>query len=261
MIKKKGGRHLFLLLLLPCLFLAHLTARAEVLAAAASSIRPPLDALISLYKKSSGTVIKVSYGSSGNLTHQILRGAPFGLFLSADTGFPDKLWNAGLGQSKPVIYARGSLDLYARRDSRCQPEGGLQGVVDALAAADVQHVGIAKPTLAPYGRAAQQAMKNSGVWHNISPNLVFGNNVAQTAQFAITGAVDCAVISHSLAITEALSSAGDSYPIPPVLYTPVLHGMILLTTANAETEEFFAFLGTAKASRIFERAGYQSLKE
>jgi len=256
----KGVRPLFLLLL-ACLLMVSQAARAEVLVAAASSIRPPLEALISRYEETSGIVIKVSYGSSGNLTHQIIRGAPFGVFLSADTGFPDKLHKAGLGQGNPVIYARGSLDLYARRDSRCQPESGLQGVVHDLASGDVQHLGIAKPTLAPYGRAAKQAMKNAGVWHKISPNLVFGNNVAQAAQFAITGAVDCVVISHSLAVTAALSAAGRYHPIPQELYTPVLHAMILLANADTETAEFFAFLGTAKASRAFELAGYQPLEE
>jgi molybdate transport system substrate-binding protein len=231
-------------------------AYADVLVAAASSVRMPLEKLLTEFQRRHDEVIQVSFGSSGNLTHQILRGAPFDIFLSADTEYPNKISQSGLIKMTPQIYAQGSLDIYAGPGSRCQTDTGLLGLVEQLRSGSIQHIAIANPELAPYGRAARQSLGTLGLWEELSPALVIGNSASQAAQYAFSGAADCALISHSLSSTSQLSRVGHSSPIKQDYYELVSHGMVLINESNVTAREFFRYLLSEEATQVFIDAGF-----
>lgn len=238
-----------------------LNVQSEVLVAAASSIREPLDLIAGKFERQHGLRVRISYGSSGNLAHQILRGAPYQVFLSANTEYPERIWQADGGKQKPRVYAQGSLSLYANDRSPCKIDSGLKGLSDQVADGRIHRIAIAKPTLAPYGLATRQALINAGIWDKLSAHLSIGNNVAQAAQFGFSGAADCAFISSSLAQSEALSQNGRSVPVPQKLYSPVRHAMILLTGPDDDAGQFFRFLLSKVAAKAFSDAGFQTTED
>jgi molybdate transport system substrate-binding protein len=238
-----------------------LNVQSEVLVAAASSIREPLDLVAGKFEQSHGLQVRISYGSSGNLAHQILRGAPYQVFLSANTEYPERIWQADRARQKPLVYARGYLSLYANDHSPCNIDSGLQGLADQIADGSIHRIAIAKPSLAPYGLATRQALTNAGLWDRLSAHLAIGNNVAQAAQFGFSGAADCAFISSSLAQSEALSHNGRSVPVPQQLYSPVRHAMILLTGSDDDAGQFFRFLLSETAAKAFSDAGFQTTED
>ncbi len=238
-----------------------LNLRAEILVAAASSVREPLDRIADMFTRETGLRVSISYGSSGNLAHQILRGAPYQVFLSANTEYPERIWREGRAKQPPRPYARGNLSLYANNGSNCDLDSGIHGLVRQITDGRIRRIAIAKPSLAPYGLATKQALTNAGVWEKLSSHLAIGNNVAQAAQFGFSGAADCAFISSSLARSDALVRSGRSVPVTRRLYEPVSHAMILLNGADSDEASFFRFLSSDSAGKIFTWAGFQTTED
>ena len=247
-------RAVVLMFLLMC---ASASAAAEpVRVAAASSLRLPLDIALARFAADTGIDCVISYGASGNLTHQILRGAPFDLFLSADQGYPARLQQAGLVRRGPVEYARGRLVLYVPRGSPLFPATGLNALVEALTAGRVARMAIANPALAPYGRAARQALEAVVSWDLVEPVLVRGNSVSQAASFAFSGNVDAALISESTVIVDGVSDLGRFEVIPSDLYDPVIHEMVLLDRGGDAAGELFDYLLSDRVGAILTKYGF-----
>ena len=169
--------------------------------AAAADLQPVLPALIDQFEKQTNNKVEASYASSATLATQILNGGPFGLFLSADLSFPQKVIAAGLADSaEPVPYARGTLVLWARNDSPVQPLS-----LDSLRSPSLRTVAVANAEHAPYGRAAKAATGEAGIDGSLKGKLVVAENIAQTAQYADSGNADVGLISLTSALTPRLS--------------------------------------------------------
>src|SRR5262249_45668359 len=133
----------------------------------------------------------VSIGSSGNFFAQIKNGAPFDVFLSADTDFPMALAKDGLADSSSlVVYAYGRLVMWSNK-----PTVDVSTGFKALTQPAIKRIAIANPNVAPYGRAAKEALQRAGVWDAVKPKIVFGENISQTAQFVETGNADVGLVS------------------------------------------------------------------
>src|SRR5687768_5939385 len=155
-------------------------ARAQdVRIAAASDLQAALPELIARFEKESGLRLQANFGSSGNFFTQIQNGAPFDLYLSADSEYPRRLHAAGAGDA-PVAYGTGRLVLWTRTDSGVDIRRGLQALLDPR----VRRIAIANPTHAPYGRAAVAALRAQGLYDKLRDRFVLGENISQTAQFA-----------------------------------------------------------------------------
>jgi len=165
-------------------------ARASVLErpliAAAASLQPALEEAAALITAQTGIAPRFAYGASGNLARQIAQGAPFEMLLAADEISIQKLAEAGHTRDAGHVFARGRLALFAPRGSALDPAGGLEALRPLLAAGRVQRFAIANPEIAPYGRAAEQALRRLDLWEALRPHLVFGTSIAQAAQFATT---------------------------------------------------------------------------
>lgn len=224
--------------------------------AVAASAKPAMDDLISAYRAETGRTITPVYGSSGNFTRQIRQGAPFQLFLSADEGFVFQLADAGLTEDRGSIYAEGRLVLFVPRGSPLKADASLADLRAALGDGRLTRLAIASPEHAPYGRAAEQALKSQGLWDAIQPRLVIGENIAQATQFATTGAAQGGIVAYSLVLTPQVRALGEHVLLPADWHVPLRQRMALLRTAGPEARAFHAFLQSPAGRVIFRRHGF-----
>jgi len=232
-----------------------LAQRAPVVAAA-SDLNFALGEIARQFQAETGLRVDVVFGSSGTLTRQILDGAPFELFLSADEAFVETLATAGLTRDRGTLYAVGRIVLFAPPGSPLDPRQGLDGLARLLAAGRVPRFAIANPAHAPYGRAAEAALRKHGLWSDLQPRLVLGENVSQAAQFATTGNAVGGIIAYSLALAPNLQGRGSYALISDSDHPPLRQRMVLLKRAGATVERFHAFLQTPTARATFERYGF-----
>jgi molybdate transport system substrate-binding protein len=198
--------------------------------AAAADLKFAMDEIVTAFGKARpGLTVSVSYGSSGNFLSQIVNGAPFDLFFSADIEYPRRLGEAGLATTGSEFrYAVGRIVVWVPAASSIPIERGLQ----VLAGPEVRRIAIANPRHAPYGRAAEAALRAAGVYEAVKDKLVFGENVAQTAQFVQSGATDAGIIALSLAIAPTLAKQGRYFEVPLDSYPRMEQGGIILNRAR-----------------------------
>lgn len=228
------------------------------LLAAAASLRFVLPELIGAFHESTGQHLRLSFSSSGNLSRQIRQGGPFAIFLSADEEYVLQLKEDGVTPGDGDVYALGRLCLFVPQGSPVPADGELKGLRYALEKGQITKFAIANPEHAPYGRAAREVLQNAKLWEQLKPYLVFGENVSQAAQFALTGSCQCAIIARSLAVSEEFSRAGTMATVRADWHAPLRQRMVLLPGAGETARAFYAFLQTETARTIFERHGFAS---
>jgi molybdate transport system substrate-binding protein len=184
------------------------------------------------YEKATGVKLAVSYGSSGTLATQIINGAPMDLFLGADFVFPEKVVAAGLADgTAPTQYARGTLVLWARKDSPLQPI-----TLDTLTDKRVKTVAIANDLHAPYGRAAVMALQRLKMYDTVKPHLVVAENIAQAAQFVQSGNAQLGLISLTAASTPRFQAEGSLVRLPRSSYSPILQCAVVMKNSDRRAE-------------------------
>ena len=213
-----------LCLLLTFVCVPLLNAQATVRVAAAADLEPVLPPILAHFQRQTGIRAVATYKASAILTTQILNGAPFDLFLSADIGYPQKLIAGGMADSsEPIIYAKGTLVLWARKDSHLP-----QPSMELLRSPELKTLAIASPRQAPYGRAAVVALKNLHLYNALEPRIVTAENIGQAAQFVQSGNAQAGLISLTAALTPTLSSIGSYFVIPRNLYPTIEQGAIVV---------------------------------
>lgn len=220
--------------------------------AAASDLRYALEEISSLFRQQHSAVqLTIVYGASGKLSTQIRHGAPFDMFFSADISFPAQLHQDGLAATAPQPYALGHLVLWS-------PTQNMAGIsLSQLAEFDFNRLAIAQPAHAPYGQRAKQALQAAGVWQKVEPKLVYGENIAQTAQLAQSGGADIAIIALSLARFPELASQGYQL-ISTELHQPLLQAYVITRhgAANHNARRFSTFMTSPDALSIMQRYGF-----
>jgi molybdate transport system substrate-binding protein len=228
--------------------------RKTLSVAAAANLKPAMDELERAFVAGRpGVEVSITAGASGAFFAQIRNGAPFDLFFSADRDYPRRLVAEGLGGPE-VVYAVGELVVWVPPGSPADVAGrGLRALADPA----VRRVAVANPATAPYGRAALAALEAEGLLAALEGRLVFGQSVAQAAQFAASGAADAALIPLSLALLPALAK-GRAVPVPPRSYPPQEQSALVLAGARDRplAEEFLAFVTGPAGREILLRSGY-----
>jgi molybdate transport system substrate-binding protein len=199
--------------------------------AAAADLKFAMDEIAqAFYRHHPDIQVQVTYGSSGNFFAQLSNRAPFDLYFSADVDYPRQLIGQGLAvKDSEFLYAVGRIVVWVPRRSALELEHlGMQALLDP----SVRKVAIANPKHAPYGRAAEAALKTLGVYAQMQERLVYGDNIAQTAQFIQTGAADIGIIALSLALAPAMREEGRYWEIPLDTYPRIEQGGIILTWAK-----------------------------
>jgi len=228
----------------------------EVAVAAAADLRFALEEVEKAFAtRNPQVIIAITYGSSGQLFAQLSHGAPFDLFLSADVDYPRRLIASGLAWKESEFqYAVGRLVIWVPMGSPIDP---TTIKMDSFAHPGVGKIAIANPAHAPYGRAAESALKRAGVYERVKDRLVWGENVAQAAQFVESGAADIGVISLSLALVPAMKRKGTSWELPRDLYPPIEQGGVILERAKESkgAVQFREFMLGAEGRAILARHG------
>jgi molybdate transport system substrate-binding protein len=202
-----------------------------VVVAAAADLKFALDEILEAFRGRHPDIqVRVTYGSSGNIFAQLSNRAPFDIYFSADVDYPRQLVEQGLAATDTeFLYAVGRIVVWAPRRAMVDLEGlGIQ----ALLVPSVRTVAIANPQHAPYGRAAVAAMKTLGVYEQVQDRLVYGENIAQTAQFIHTGAADIGIIALALALAPVLRDEGRYWEIPLDAYPRMEQGGVILPWAQ-----------------------------
>ncbi|MDO8208448.1 MAG: molybdate ABC transporter substrate-binding protein [Gallionella sp.] len=242
-------RWLLTLLLLIASLPAH--AGEQITIAAAADLKFAMDEIIGLFGKSHpDSLVTTIYGSSGNIQTQIRQGAPYDLYFSADIAYPRTLKAEGLATGEVQPYALGRIVLWS------VSRGALK--LSDLTDPSVRKIAIANPGHAPYGKRAEEALKAAGVWDKVEAKLVYGENVAQTAQFVQTGNADVGIIALSQAMSAELSRQGSYTLIAQSQHQPLEQGFILTrrATNNAAAHDFARFMASKDARTIMIRYGF-----
>ena len=227
----------------------------EIRVAAAADLKFALDELDAQYGKQAGKKIDVSYGSSGNFFAQIQNGAPFDLLLSADIEYPRKLAAAGLAEPGTLYeYAVGRIVIWMPADARADlAKLGWKALLEP----GVERIAIANPEHAPYGRAAVAALRNAGVYEQVRRRLVYGENIAQAAQFVASGSAQAGILALSLAVSPPMRD-GKRWEIPADMHPPIEQGAIILKSSKDKegARAFLAFLKSDAGRKILESYGF-----
>jgi molybdate transport system substrate-binding protein len=223
-------------------------AAQEITVAAASDLQFAMQDIAARFENESGRRVKVVYGSSGNFFQQIQNGAPFDLFFSANLDYAKKLEAAGFAEPGTLYeYATGKIVIWAPVDSKVNLKKGLQALLDPA----VRKIAIANPEHAPYGQAAVAAMKKENIYDRLAGKLVLGENISQTASFALSGSADVGIVALSLAISPNMKGKGRYVELPTEDYPAIEQGCVLLK-ASLKKEAARAFLEFFKTPAVTE---------
>jgi molybdate transport system substrate-binding protein len=228
-------------------------ARAEALnVAVAANFLAPMKRISEAYEQKLGNKVVISHGSTGQLYTQIVNGAPYDLFFSADAERPQRLESEGLAEpGSRFTYALGVLALYGKKG------GAVDYGVEALKKGGFRKIAIANPKSAPYGAAAKQVLEQLGLWEKYKHSLVTGENITQTYLFVKSGGADIGFVSLSDA--KVASKAGGAFWIvDKSLYKPITQQAVLLkrATGKKQAREFMEFVRSAEIKALIAEYGY-----
>ena len=244
------------LFLLCTLVTPGLIAEETPIVAVAANFAPVTEEIGRQFTVQTGKDIRISAGASGTLFRQIETGAPFELFLSADENYVKRLQKKGLTIDNGRIYAIGILVLYIPHTSHLDYMQNTEDIIRQVIHDKSCKLAIANPELAPYGMAAQQVLNRFITSNELQGRKIIGENVGQTARYAITGTVDAAFLPYSLAITAPLQETGHFEPVPAEWYHPIKQRMVLTKNASTIARAFYEYLSSNAAKQIIEKFGY-----
>lgn len=225
---------------------------AETRVAVAANFAEPAREIAARFKARTGHDATLSFGSSGQFYAQIANGAPFEVFLSADRERPEKAEAEGLGVGgSRFTYAVGRLVLFSRTPGLVDAKGAV------LTSGQFQKLAIADPRTAPYGVAAEEAMRKIGVYDVLRPKLVRGASITQTYQFVDTGAAELGFVALSQVVAV---KGGSRWTVPATYHTAINQQAVLLKTGagSVAARAFMAFLKGPDAKAIVRRYGYEA---
>jgi len=221
---------------------------AELRVATAANFYLTLNKIKQLYEEKTGHKIVIIRGSTGKLYAQIIRGAPYDLFFSADSARADRLVSKGKSADNiSEVYAVGQLVLW-------RPDvNSSQQLRKILVSGNFKKLAIANPKTAPYGKASIEALKSLELYEAVKNKLVYGENISQVVQFVQSGAADIGLVSRSYVNHDIY------WEVAPYLHQPINQKMLILkqTKQPLLAKDFFNFLHSNAVRKIIEGDGYQ----
>ncbi|MCX8146054.1 MAG: molybdate ABC transporter substrate-binding protein [Azovibrio sp.] len=236
-----------------CLAVAGAAQAEKVTIAAAADLKFAMDEIVAHFRaENPKDQVEVIYGSSGKFHTQVQQGAPYDLFFSADIGFAEELVKSGHAASNVMPYALGRIVLWS------PTLDASQMTLASLADAKISRIAIANPKHAPYGKRAEEALRAMQLWDKVESKLVYGENIAHTAQFVQTGNAQVGIIALALALNPALAEKGRFYLIPEHLHAPLEQGFIITKRAagNAAARRFADYMNSKPARAVMTKYGF-----
>ena len=224
--------------------------------AAAADLQFALPEIVAAFTRSGGVPLRLSFGSSGNFARQIMQGAPFELLLAADDRYAAQVIAAQRAEGVGVHYATGRLALFLPNGSPIRADRNLADLAAAARDGRLKRLAIANPEHAPYGRAAREVLEQRGLWSAVHDKLALGDNAAQAAQFAASGAAQAGLIPLSLARAPELAARGGYVTLPEIWHTPLRQTLVLVKGVGPTARAFAEFLRGPQAREILTRNGF-----
>jgi molybdate transport system substrate-binding protein len=245
-------RFMVLAVLLPFVIgVQTLPAQEKIRCAVAANYIQAFTEIAAAFEAKTGVKVEGTFSSSGNLYSQIVNGAPYDLFLSADEERPARLLKEGFAE-RPFVYARGRVVLWSAKKDFCTKSGWQE----ALKGAEVKKIALANPVTAPYGTAAQAAMQKTGLWSSLKDKCVQSQDIAQAFQYAATQSVDAGFCAFSSAVSPE-GRKGCYYAVPEAPDIVQSACIVSRTKNRAAAERFAAFLQSSEAFAVKEKLGYK----
>jgi len=226
------------------------SSQPELTVAAAADLQFAFTDIGALFEQECGCKVTFIFGSSGNLAAQIESGLPVDLFASADIAYVDGLREKGLIlEDTQQLYAVGRIVLAVNKDSGLQVEN-----LRDLLKPEVTKVAIANPDHAPYGIAAMQALQSEGIWEELKPRLVYGENVRQALQYVQTGDAPAGIVALSVADVPEISYT----LIDDSLHRPLRQSLAVLRRTGEEqlARDFIDFVNGPQGRPIMKKYGF-----
>ncbi len=230
-----------------------LTWAAEAQVAVAANFAEPIKAIAAVLERTTGHTIRISLGPTGGFYTQIRNGAPFDVFLAADTERPAMLEKEGLAKpGSRFTYATGKLVLWSSRVGRVDDKGEI------LKAPDLGKVSFANPKSAPYGAAAVEVMNKLGVQASLQTRLVQGESIGQAFNFVKTGNADVGFVAMSQVLEGGKLREGSVWVVPQVLYNPIRQDAVILKRGenNEAAQALFDLLRSPNIKDLIRSYGY-----
>lgn len=222
--------------------------------AVASNFNLAMQHLVDAYKQTNDTELRVSYGSSGKLYAQIVNGAPFDIFLSADQHKPQTLIDQQLTEpNSRLTYAYGALALWSASADAIDANANI------LFSGQYNKLALANPKLAPYGLATLDTLESLGLLDASRSHWVQGENISQTYQFVATKNADIGFVALSQIKYQGKLSNGSAWIVPSALHRPIKQDGVVLARSNNKkgASHFMRFLQSPEALSILRDFGYQ----
>ncbi len=229
-------------------------ANAAITVAASANVQYALNDIIKEFEKTYNKKVKKVVSSSGKLSLQITKGAPYDIFLSADMKYPFFLYKKGYAATKPKLYAKGTLVLWTMKGI------DLKDWEKSLIK-EAKKIALANPKNAPYGKAAIEVLKRKGVFDKVKKKLIFGDSVSQTNQYIASKIADAGFSAKAVVLSPKMRGKGEWIEMDKTLYEPIKQGVIVTKHGykkqKNEVLQFYRFLFSEKAKSILKRYGYE----
>lgn len=248
-------KRIFIFLAVFFIFTGSVFAQVATIAVAAN-LKDAFAEIAAEFKSTGKPEMRVVYGSSGNFAAQIMNGAPFSLFIAADEQFPLELFKNGKTVDDGSVYAIGKLVIITKTSSGIHLRDGRADIARAISKAN--KVAIAKPELAPYGRAAVQYLKAEGLWDLAKDKLVYADNIGAATTYVASGAADLGFTAYSLAKSPELLKQTSYVAVDTKMYEPIKQRMVLIKGAPQEAQDLYHFMQGPKAKAILQKYGYST---
>ena len=237
------------------LFYVSVQAQAKITVAVASNMQYTVEALRAEFQKTNKIQIDIVLGASGNLAQQIMQGAPFDIFISADTAFPHKLFEKNFTLLQPKVYAQGVLIVWSVKQNIL-----LNSNLQFLLFNNIKTVAIANSKTAPYGVAAEAILKKYKLYNQVKNKLVTGESISQTSQFIATGAADAGFTAKAIVLSGEMKRKGKWIELNRNDYPAIRQSAALLKYSqrahSTEAKKFYFFLYSQRAKEIYKKFGY-----
>lgn len=224
----------------------------KITVAVASNMQYAMEAIVAEFTAETGIHCDLVTASSGKLTAQIVEGAPFHIFMSADMKYPEEILKSGLAESPPKIYAYGKLVLWTTKE-------GIMPEIDLLTDKSITHIALANPKTAPYGEAALSVLEHFELMGAVGDKLVYGESISQTNQFIISQSAEIGFTAKAVVLSPEMRGKGSWMAIDEALYSPIEQGVVLIKPEGdipPGAIRFYDFLFDPAAKQILKNFGY-----
>ena len=243
---------LIILTLLACSPKKSKNSPKKITIATAANMQFAMEALTDQFSKKTDIDCDLIISSSGKLTAQIKEGAPFDIFVAANMKYPQEIFDNGLAQAPPKIYAYGKLVLWSMVKD-------LTPSVESLSDPSIRHIALANPKIAPYGVAAKEVLAYYKLFEKVKNKLVYGESIAQTNQFITTQSAELGFTAMSVALSPKVKGKGQWVSLADSTYHPIKQGVVIINREKNyqdNTQKFYEFLFSKEAKQILQTFGY-----